>query len=85
MGHVEILKTDPGRNSYCMWDAHEPIVSIDDFAKVQKQIAKRARRPREEESSSSIFVKQMILHGRATADSGGENEEEKKYFDRQSV
>ena len=53
---------------------YEPIVSIDDFAKVQKQIAKRARRPREEESSSSIFVKQMILHGRATADSGGKNE-----------
>ena len=75
MGHVEILKTDPGRNSYCMWDAHEPIIPVDDFVEVQKQIAKRSRRHREQESTSSIFVKQMILHGRATANGGGETEE----------
>lgn len=66
-GHAEILKTDLGRTSYCKWDAHEPIISIDDFVEVQKQIAKRTRRQRKEESASSIFVKQMILRGRATA------------------
>ena len=73
MGHVEILKTDRGRNSYCMWDAHEPIVPVDDFIEVQKQIAKRARRPRKVDSPSVIFVKQMILRGRATAN--GKKEE----------
>ena len=66
-GHVEILKTDPARTSYCMWDAHEPIVSVDDFVEVQRQLAKRTKRQRKQESSSSIFVKQMILRGRATA------------------
>ncbi len=74
-GNVVILKTAPGRMSYCMWDAHEPIISMEDFIEVQKLIAKRSRRQREYESSSSLFVKQMILHGRATADGGGENEE----------
>ncbi len=66
-GHVEILKTDPSRTSYCMWDAHEPIVALDDFVEVQRQLAKRTKRQRKQESSSSIFVKQMILRGRATA------------------
>ena len=75
-GHVEILKTDPARTSYCMWDAHEPIVSVDDFVEVQRQLAKRSKRQRKQESSSSIFVKQMILRGRATA-KGRMKEEEK--------
>ena len=49
-GHVEILKTDPGRNSYYIRNAHDPIVSMEDFVEVQKLIAKRARRHREEKS-----------------------------------
>lgn len=75
-GHAEILKTDIGRTSYCRWNAHEPIIPIDDFVEVQRQIAKRARRQRKEDSASSIFVKQMILRGRATAK--GRMEVEKK-------
>ncbi len=75
-GHAEILKTDLGRTSYCKWDAHEPIISIDDFVEVQKQIAKRTRRQRKEESASSIFVKQMVLRGRASANGRNKTEEE---------
>ncbi len=74
-GHAEILKTDRGRNTYCMWNAHEPIVTVDDFVEVQRQIAKRSKRQRKEESSSSIFVKQMIRRGHATAKGRGKAEE----------
>ena len=37
-GNVQVLKSDPGRNSYCMWNAHEAIISREDFAQVQKEI-----------------------------------------------
>lgn len=77
-GHVEILKTDPGRYTYCMWDAHDPIITVDDFVEVQKQIIKRTRRKRECESSSSLFVKQMILRGKATPYGRGKTEEKSK-------
>ena len=36
-GNVQVLKSDPSRNSYCMWDSHEAIVSMEDFTKVQKE------------------------------------------------
>ena len=67
-GHVEILKTDPGRNSYYIRNAHDPIVSMEDFVEVQKLIAKRARRHREEKSQSRHFVEHMILKGYISAD-----------------
>ena len=75
-GHVEILKTDPGRNSYYIRNAHDPIVSMEDFVEVQKLIAKRARRHREEKSQSRQFVEHMILKGYISAD-GKEKTEEK--------
>lgn len=74
-GHSEILKTDTGRTSYCKWDAHEPIISIDDFVEVQKQIVMRSKRQRKEKSSSRIFVEQMILRGRASANGRDKTEE----------
>lgn len=76
IGHAEILKTDRGRNTYCMWDAHQPIIPVDDFVEVQRQINNRSKRKRKEDSSSTIFVKQMILRGRATAKGRGNAEEE---------
>ncbi len=41
--------------------------SLNDIVEVQSQLAKRTKRQLKQESSSSIFVKQMILSGRATA------------------
>ena len=58
-GNVQVLKSDPGRNSYCMWDAHEAIVSMEDFAQVQKEIDRRTRKRRKYESAASAFVKEI--------------------------
>ena len=58
-GNVEILKTDPGRNSYCMWDAHEAIISMEDFARVQKEIERRTKKKRKHESSASALIDEI--------------------------
>ena len=41
---------------------------MEDFVEVQKLIAKRARRHREEKSQSRQFVEHMILKGYISAD-----------------
>lgn len=56
-GNVQILKSDSGRDSYCMWDAHEAIISRDDFAQVQKEIDRRTRKKRKFESAASTLVR----------------------------
>ena len=58
-GNVQVLKSDPGRNSYCMWDAHEAIVSMEDFAQVQKEIERRTKKKRKYESAASALVKEI--------------------------
>jgi site-specific DNA recombinase len=58
-GNVQILKSDPGRNSYCMWDAHEAIVSMEDFEQVQKEIERRTKKKRKYESAASSLVKEI--------------------------
>ena len=58
-GNVQVLKSDPGRNSYCMWDAHEAIISREDFAQVQKEIERRTKKKRKYESAASALVKEI--------------------------
>ena len=58
-GNLQVLKSDPGRNSYCMWDAHEAIVSMEDFAQVQKEIERRTKKKRKYESAASALVKKI--------------------------
>lgn len=58
-GNVQVLKSDPGRNSYCMWDAHEAIVSMEDFAQVQKEVERRTKKKRKYESAASALVKEI--------------------------
>ena len=48
-GNVQVLKSNPGRNSYCMWDAHEAIVSMEDFEQEQKEIERRTKKKRKYE------------------------------------
>ena len=67
-GHVEILKTDPGRKSYYARNTHDPIVSMEDFVEVQKLLVKRARRKRKDKSSSRRLVEHMVLMGYISAD-----------------
>ena len=55
-GNVEVMKSDPGSNRYCMWGAHEAIVSMDRFKKVQEEISRRTKRKRLTESTSATFV-----------------------------
>ena len=40
-----------------MWDAHEAIISRDDFAQVQKEIDRRTRKKRKSESAASNLVR----------------------------
>lgn len=58
-GNVQVLKSNPGRNSYCMWDAHEAIVSMEDFEQVQKEIEWRTKKKRKYESAASALVKEI--------------------------
>ena len=58
-GNVQVLKSDPGRNSYCMWNAHEAIISREDFAQVQKEIERRTKKKRKYESAASALVKEI--------------------------
>ena len=58
-GNVQILKSDSGRDTYCMWDAHEAIISRDDFAQVQKEIDRRTRKKRKSESAASNLVRSI--------------------------
>lgn len=58
-GNVQVLKTDPGRNSYCMWDAHEAIIPMEDFARVQKEIERRTKKKRKYESSASALIDEI--------------------------
>ena len=58
-GNVQVLKSDPARNSYCMWEAHEAIVSMGDFAKVQKEIERRTKKKRKYESAASVLVREI--------------------------
>ena len=58
-GNVQVLKSDPGRNSYCMWDAHEAIISREDFAQVQREIERRTKKKRKYESAASALVKEI--------------------------
>ena len=55
-GSVQVLKSDPGRNSYCMWDAHEAIISKKDFALVQKEIERRTKKKRTHASAASTLI-----------------------------
>ena len=58
-GNVEVLKTDPGRASYCMCEAHEAIISTEEFAQVQSEIVKRSKRKRKVKSAANIFVDEI--------------------------
>ena len=58
-GNVQVLKSDQGRNSYCMWDAHEAIISREDFAQVQREIERRTKKKRKYESAASALVKEI--------------------------
>ena len=67
-GHVEILKTDREGQSYYTRNAHEPIVSMEDYVEVQKLLVKRARHKRKYESPSRRLVEHMVLMGYISAD-----------------
>ena len=58
-GSVQVLKSDPGRNSYCMWDAHEAIISKKDFALVQKEIERRTKKKRTHASAASTLIESI--------------------------
>ena len=58
-GNVQVLKSNPGRSSYCMWDTHEALISREDFAQVQKEIDRRTKKKRKYESSASALVKEI--------------------------
>lgn len=58
-GSVQVLKSDPGQNSYCMWDAHEAIISKAEFARVQKEIEKRTRKKRTHASAASTLIESI--------------------------
>ena len=42
-----------------MWDAHEAIVSMEDFEQVQKEIERRTKKRRKYESAGSALVKEI--------------------------
>lgn len=78
-GNVQVLKSNPGRNSYCMWDAHEAIVSMEDFEQVQKEIERRTKKKRKYESAASALVKEINwkepINSTGPAESGQEDHE----------
>ena len=56
-GNVQVLKSDPCRGSYCMFDSHEAIISMEDFAEVQKEIDRRTKKKRKYESAASSLLR----------------------------
>jgi hypothetical protein len=42
-----------------MWDAHEAIISREDFAQVQREIERRTKKKRKYESAASALVKEI--------------------------
>ena len=59
-GNVQVLKSDLDRGSYCLMDSHEAIISMEDFAKVQKEIDRRTKRTRKHDSPASHFIIHMV-------------------------
>jgi hypothetical protein len=49
--------SDLSQGSYCLSDSHEAIISKDDFAQVQKEIDRRAKKKRQFESAASSLVR----------------------------
>lgn len=56
-GNTQIMKSDLSQGSYCLSDSHEAIISKDDFAQVQKEIERRAKKKRQFESAASSLVR----------------------------
>ena len=58
-GNVAIMKSNPTGNRYVLRDAHMAIITMDKFARVQEQIAKRAKRKRKTESVSKTIIEEI--------------------------
>ena len=59
IGSVQILKSDPGQTSYCMWDTHEAIISKEEFVQVQKEIDRRTKKKRTHASAASSLIESI--------------------------
>ena len=75
-GHVVILRPDPGKDGYAVWNNHEPIISEDEFAEVQNQISKRTRHRRKIMSSAESVLENMFSRREETAKSIDKTEDE---------
>ena len=56
-GNVDILKTDTSRGSYILSDMHEAIISLEDFAQVQKEITRRSKKKRKYDRTAELYLK----------------------------
>ena len=63
-GNVEVLKTNPTSAHYVMENAHMAIISMEDFAAVQNEMKRRAKRKRQTESTSHQFIEEINWPGR---------------------
>lgn len=59
-GNVAALKSDPWKPGYMMLDAHEPIISVDQFLAVQAEMIRRAKRKRKEERRDIAYLQQLL-------------------------
>ena len=65
-GNVVALRSNPWQPGYLMEDAHEPIISLDQFLTVQTEIMRRAKRKRKEENQELAYFQKLLKEKEAS-------------------